>query len=179
LTFTKNGKIGAWDVSSVTNMSNMFKTIESELGAFNQYIGDWDVSNVTDMSYMMFRQSFNQDVGAWDVSSVVNMEYMFGDSFYFNQDLSAWNVSNVTNMSWMFSSQGLMTQYGSMTFDNGQAEGIGNWNVSNVTNMSGMFYLSSSFNQDLSGWSLHNGVQFSIYSNGATSWDAINHPSFS
>jgi surface protein len=37
--------IGAWDVSSVTNMSCMFE----DATAFNQDIGRWDVSSVTNV----------------------------------------------------------------------------------------------------------------------------------
>ena len=43
-----NQDIGSWDVSNVTNMSNMFL----EAYAFNQDISSWDVSNVTDMGGM-------------------------------------------------------------------------------------------------------------------------------
>ena len=42
--------------------------------SFNQDIGNWDVSNVTDMSNMFFlATSFNQDIGDWDVSNVTDM----------------------------------------------------------------------------------------------------------
>ena len=45
---------------------------------FNHDIGGWDVSNVTDMSDMFSHaSSFNQDIGDWDVSSVTDMRGMF------------------------------------------------------------------------------------------------------
>jgi surface protein len=39
---------------------------------FNQYIGNWDVSSVTNMQDM-FRVSFNQDISDWDVSNATNL----------------------------------------------------------------------------------------------------------
>ncbi len=93
------GHIGNWDVSSVTDMSNMFYYATS----FNGNISLWDVSNVTDMS-SMFRgaSSFNGDISGWDVSSVTNMSSMFKNASSFNQDISGWNVSNVIDMIGMF-----------------------------------------------------------------------------
>ncbi len=41
-----NQNIGNWDVSNVTDMSQMFFSTD----LFNQYIGNWDVGNVTDMN---------------------------------------------------------------------------------------------------------------------------------
>ena len=100
--FSGNGVTGLnnWDVSSVTNMSFMFR----EASSFNQPIGDWDVSSVTDMSYM-FREaiSFNQPIGDWDVSSVTNMSFMFHEAISFNQPIGDWDVSSVTNMNSVFS----------------------------------------------------------------------------
>ena len=63
----KYGHISNWDVSNVTDMSEMFSSMESL--AFNQPIGDWDVSSVTDMS-KMFKEatSFNQDLSAWNLT---------------------------------------------------------------------------------------------------------------
>ena len=43
-----HGHINTWDVSNVTDMSEMFAGCSS----FNQPLGSWDVSNVTDMSKM-------------------------------------------------------------------------------------------------------------------------------
>ena len=79
--------INDWDVSSVTNMSNMFKNASS----FNQDISNWDVSSVTNM-HDMFNgaSSFNQDISNWDVSSVTNMHNMFDGASSFDQDLSSW-----------------------------------------------------------------------------------------
>ena len=64
-------------------------------------LGVWNVSNVTDMSNMFKGSACNQDLADWDVSSVTNMSRMFENS-PFNQDISNWNVSNVTDMSRMF-----------------------------------------------------------------------------
>ena len=40
-----NGDLSSWDVSSVTNMTNMFSYATS----FNGDISSWDVSSVTNM----------------------------------------------------------------------------------------------------------------------------------
>ena len=89
---TVNGDISYWDVSNVTDMSEMFIISTS----FNQAIGNWDVSNVTNM-YNMFggATNFNQPIGNWDVSNVTDMGSMFGYASAFNQNLSSWSVDGV------------------------------------------------------------------------------------
>ena len=125
-----NSDISNWDVSNVTNMSQMFYFDP----AFNQDISSWNVSNVTNMSNMFNNVAdFNQDLSSWDVSSVTNMSNMFTEVMFFNQDLSSWDVSSVTNMSAMFKLTGLPGD-------------ISNWDVSNVTDMSFMFEGNSSMN---------------------------------
>jgi len=88
-----NGNITSWDVSNVTNMSDMFELATN----FNQNISSWDVSSVTNMANMFDgADSFNQPIGSWDVSNVTNMSTMLRTPS-FNQNLGNWNISNVTN----------------------------------------------------------------------------------
>jgi surface protein len=145
--------IGGWDVSSVTNMSNMFRrTVNATDMIFNNGgspdINNWDTSSVTNMSIMFGGSNrsilFNQPIGNWDVSSVTNMGQMFQVASAFNQNIGAWDVSSVTDMSIMFSNVSV--------FNNGGSPDIGNWDVSSVTNMSFMFGGAPAFNQPLANW---------------------------
>ena len=96
---TTYGAISDWDVSNVTDMTELFKDKTN----FNDDISNWDVSSVTSMNSMFaYAQSFNQDIGSWDVSSVINMRGMFDNAIIFNQDIGSWDVSSVTNMAYMF-----------------------------------------------------------------------------
>ena len=95
---TQYGNINDWDVSRVTDMSELFRHGRtSSLGgtiittSFNTDISSWDVSSVEDMSSMFYGCiSFNKDLSGWDVSSVENMQSMFYNNYAFNQDLSGW-----------------------------------------------------------------------------------------
>jgi len=96
-----------WNVSNVTNMSEMFygcTIFNQPLNTkFNQPFNKWDVSNVTNMEKMFYGCTiFNQPLNDWNVSNVTNMERMFLGSTSFNQPLNDWNVNNVTNMEKMF-----------------------------------------------------------------------------
>ncbi|NYJ27795.1 BspA family leucine-rich repeat surface protein [Allomuricauda sp. ARW1Y1] len=130
-----------WDVSTITDMSNMF-----DKSSFNQDVFSWDVSSVLDMSYMFFSSTFNQDISNWDVSNVQNMSGIFGSSS-FRGDVTGWDVGNVTNMDYMFNST---------FFD----QDISYWDVSNVRSMRHMFS-QCSFNQDISNWNVSNVVDMS------------------
>ena len=95
----KYGHISEWDVSNVTDMSNLFKCRNE----FNEDISRWNVSKVTNMANMFGgATSFNQPIGEWDVSNVTTMECMFKDASSFNQSIGNWDVSNVTRMQYMF-----------------------------------------------------------------------------
>ncbi len=135
------GDINTWDVTNITDMSNLFYM----QGSFNENIADWDTSNVTRMANMfMFCYSFNQDIGNWDTSNVTDMSNLFRMATSFNQDIGSWDTSNVTDMYGMFN--------GTDSFN----RDIGAWDTSSVTNMNAMFYFAASFNQNISSWCVTN-----------------------
>jgi surface protein len=87
------------NTTNAVTMASMFGTGVVFNNAFNQDISSWDTSKVTNMSGM-FRsvQTFNQPIGIWNTSSVTNMNDMFGNTAAgFNQDIGSWDVSNVTD----------------------------------------------------------------------------------
>jgi len=134
-----NSDLSSWDVSSVTDMSDMFA------GAyrFDQNLSSWEVSAVTDMSFMfMWARDFNQNISNWDVSSVTKMNQMFFRAEKFNQPLNTWDVSSVTNMKYMY--------YYASEFN----QDLSSWDVSSVTDMKYMFWHADTFNQDISNWNV-------------------------
>ena len=142
-----NGPIGDWDVTAVTDMSQVFDGDEGKdsyvAGAerFHGDISKWDVSRVTNM-FSMFRhaKAFNGDISKWDVSRVTSMNSMFSNTIAFNADISNWNVARVTSMNNMFSN--------TMAFN----ADISKWNVARAANMGGMFYAAFKFDGDISKW---------------------------
>jgi len=126
--------ISNWDVSAVTNMSNIFAN-----SPINVPLDNWDVSNVTDMSFMFYKSDFNHPLETWNVSEVTDMSSMFSSSQY-NHPLEKWNVSKVKDMKFMFSS----SQYN---------HPLNDWNVSLVSNMRGMFR-ESQYNHPLAKWNV-------------------------
>jgi surface protein len=134
-----DGNTTYWDVSKVTNMSNMFERAQS----FNQPINSWDVGNVTNMFQMfLYCRNFNSSLNNWNVSNVENMQYMFAYCDIFNQPLDNWGakLSKVKDMTQLFVNNYLFNQ------------NISSWDVSNVNNMSQMFYGCANFNQPLDNW---------------------------
>ena len=150
-----------WDVSQVTNMSNLFANAPD----FNEDISGWDVSNVQDMRGM-FKDTtmFNQNINEWDTGNVRNMEYMFYNAKTFNMYLDQWNTGRVTKMGYMFSKSkkfnrvidtwnvSSVTDMTSMFAETNYNKPLSSWNVSNVVKMSNMFKSAVKFNQPLAQW---------------------------
>ena len=154
----KYGHIKDWDVSRITDMSDMFNGAT----AFNGDLSNWKTGNASDMS-RMFKDAdaFNGgDLSNWDVSRVTDMSGMFqGATAFSGSGLSSWNTGRVTDMSGMFN--------GTEAF-NGN---ISNWNTGRVTNMSYMFYYAIAFNGDISGWGVSSGTNISYMFTGATTFN--------
>jgi surface protein len=165
------GHISEWDVSSVTDMSELFNPhdeIEDNFRGkdlFNDDISRWDVSGAIDMHNMFYRASaFNQPVGNWNVSNVTDMCGMFEDAQSFNQPVGDWDVSNVTIMSGMFGNAHAFNQP------------IGDWDVSNVAYTHWMFNGAEVFNQDLTRWDMRSVKGREEMFTGALAMQSYNKP---
>jgi len=150
-----NRPIDSWNVSEVTNMSNMFSRFNSAITSFNQPLANWErvgssLAKVTNMSEMFSGSKLNYPIGNWNTSGVTNMYAMFLDNTEFNQDISTWNVSKVTNMQDMF--------YGATIFN----QPIGSWNINTTSNvsMARMFLGASAFNQNIGSWNVSKVTSF-------------------
>ncbi len=95
-----NADLSKWNTAAVVDMRLMFAFSS---GSFSTTIGSWDVTSVTNMNQMFASSQFSGDISGWNTSSVKNMGSMFRNAAWFNSDISGWTVSSVTNMSSMFS----------------------------------------------------------------------------
>eukprot|EP01052_Picozoa_sp_SAG31_P014901 SAG31_NODE_942_length_10853_cov_24.620420_1_plen_1141_part_10 len=175
------GPIGTWDVSAITDMTNLFHSAS----AFNGDLSSWDVSSVTSMQFMFYgASSFNGDLSSWDVSSVTTMDNLFDGASSFNGDLSSWDVSSVTSMQVMFrlasSFNGDLSSWdvSSVTTMDNLFDGassfngdLSSWDVSSVTSMQVMFHDASSFNGDLSSWDVSSVTSMHHLFDGASSFN--------
>ena len=85
-------------ITAIQNWQYGFPKREKVVGIYGT-IADWDVSKITDMSNLFHGQdSFNENIGAWNTSAVTTMESMFNYASAFNQPIGAWDTSAVTTM---------------------------------------------------------------------------------
>lgn len=131
--------IGAWDISSITDLSYMF----FGAGKFNGDLSGWIVTSVTDISGLFYNaEEFDSNLTSWKTSSFEDMKFAFRKAKAFNGDLSTWDVSNVFNMQSLFAEN---------TTFNGNITG---WNTSGVMIMDYMFAGATEFDRDISGWNI-------------------------
>ena len=191
-----NENISSWDMSNVTNISNIFRL----QAIFNQPIGVWDTSSVTNMQNAI-RQTgaFNQPIANWDMSSVTHINFMFYSASAFNQPIAGWDVSNLAsngayrifdnassfnqNVSSLAIPSTVLSYYGMFqgctSFNNGGQPLT--WDMSNAINTERMFYGATNFNADISSWDVSSVTNMNFMFSGATifnadisSWDVGN-----
>ena len=149
--------IGEWDVSHVTDMSDLFRRWR----AFNQPIGHWNTARVESMTNMFFgAHVFDAPIQAWDTRRVTDMSSMFEHARTFNQPIGDWDTRSVTDMTSMFAAARAFDQplgfatdvVRSMSYMFAGAHAFNravHFNTASVTHMTGMFSDTRAFDQTL------------------------------
>ena len=156
----ENIDVSGWVTSNMTNTSEMFDMVGSNLRASHRTmsldVSHFDMSNVVDAHKMFSGASAvdRLDVGGWDTHNMTNTSGMFGGTSSLKQlQLSNWDTRNVTNMSGMFASMDDLKTLDVSSFDTSNvtdmnymfaysglsAIDIAHFNTSKVTNMANMF----------------------------------------
>lgn len=133
------------DVSGVSDMTSMLTSVTCTAGSFN--LANWDVSSVTN-AYGMFA---NAKLGKVDTTNWVFRPKKVNNIFCncdMEIDANSWDLSQVTELQHIFS--------GSYHSDKIK---IDKWDVSNVRNFKCCFQ-QADINQDLSGWDVSSGTDF-------------------
>ena len=78
LTLQTYGSMENWDVSQLTDMTEVFFDYEGP--SFN--INGWDVSKVTSMREMFARSTFRGDIRGWNVAKLGNANRMVRTVFF-------------------------------------------------------------------------------------------------
>ncbi|UOY07396.1 BspA family leucine-rich repeat surface protein [Muricauda sp. SCSIO 64092] len=113
------------DLSSVTDMSDMFKWCMSLKGTTG--FSNWNTSNVTDMEGTFGNAyTFNGDIGSWNTSKVTNMVSMFFSARTFDRNLGDWDLGQLISGIDMLKNSGL-------SVDNWDATLVG-WHEEEFTN---------------------------------------------
>ena len=156
-----NQNIGNWNVSGVTNFTQMFANLSNGVNPFNNdgstSINSWQIktNGPVTMSGMFTKSVFNQPIGDWNVSQVTDMSTMFQSTASFNQDISKWNVGKVTTFTAMFNgatvfNNDVNSDTNPITF----RTGINGWNigagVASVT--TNQMFQNTNFNRYIGDW---------------------------
>ena len=90
------GTMSEWDVSRVTDFSNLFRNKKN----FHGDVSKWDTSQVESfVGTFNHAEAFNGDLSKWDTSQVEYFSYTFAYAKAFNGDVSKWNTVCVLDMS--------------------------------------------------------------------------------
>ncbi len=152
-----------WDVSNVTDLSNIFYTA-TNLTNF-EGLENWDVSNVTNMDYTFAncqKITSLKALSKWNTSNVESMEFTFAALFVLEdlEGLEDWNVSKVESMyclflrgfkikslvplsKWKPSSVKNMVYIFAAIEDLESLEGLENWDVSAAEDLTGAFAMGA------------------------------------
>ena len=139
-----NDNLEHWDVSTITNMSYMFRNSDPVTTKDNGdpnllKCSNWDVSNVTNFNNFMsgysgsVRGSWNTktniDMTNWDTSSATDMSYMFWQHQQNKLGIENFRTENVTNLSHFYGG-------GTWNAKTKMYNSILRWDVSNVEDFS-------------------------------------------
>jgi surface protein len=104
------GHISEWNVSNVTDMSNLFS---HNMALVDEDLGQWNVSRVKNMNCLFQgAENFCADLSKWDVGSVTNMGNMFDGAIAFNCLIGIWNIRSLCNARYMFYDTRIEKEYG-------------------------------------------------------------------
>ena len=130
------------------------------------HIKDWDVSEVTDMSQLFSADrlnpaaQFNDDISSWDTPKLKNISYMFYGNEVMDSDFSHWTFKHVEDASYAFAETKKYSGWGlayletdklvnakgmfqnAVKFD---ANGVHKWSLSKLRDGSFMFKVSLYF----------------------------------
>ena len=160
-----NQDISSWDVSSVTNMSDMFVFVNGDISLSDankcaihnsfssngNWSYDWSELCASVVFQPQSKTELQTAVDLW-VSDKTTALATYGE-------INTWDVSLITNMDVLFHNKAHFN------------DDISAWNVSNVTNMYAMFKDAESFNQDISAWDVSNLIHMEKMFWGAASFN--------
>ena len=195
------GPIEKWDVSQITDMSNLLNLVyegmeKNAFESFNEDISEWDVSNVTDMTSMFEgAESFNQNLRPWWDRLSLNTENIKTTNMFKNTPSLVYNFINLVEtpdtskwyhyFTYYFRSKNDLQNKLEMWLDpvNHDVlsyfyEDISEWNVSMITDMSHLFHkvvnginIFKNFNDEISEWDVTMVTNMSSMFEGAERFD--------
>lgn len=132
-----NTSIANWVIPPATRTSQMFLD-----GNFQQDLSNWDMSTVTNPTNM-FQGGTSNPTGleGWDTSAMLSMNSMFNNNQGFNRDVGAWDTSSVTDFQSMFSNTNAFNGWDLSTkvINPGTPDEYVAWDVSSGTEFRTMF----------------------------------------